>query len=304
MSEHITHLAICDDAARLASRHPHVHPTFVDRLTNNRDAARLGAVTRSADRWTVALIVWAREQMARPAEAREPNAAEKLAIALGALTHRAADRLMKPILDHAHQREGDEGFVEATVHCDVLSFREVYGAGEGPHAGPFACAILGAPVDEAGRAFEEYFGVLWRRQLVEMHTFAPDRSDVHGWLDKLLYARQDFPMEMARYARIAAEWDPVKVKRYLEDTHFYDRGDRLIQLARSIQRGEQVDATAVAEAVGGTTDASSRYARALAKALTYQVAASRLYEGTIDSDEARRRFEVGVPELALAFSLT
>jgi hypothetical protein len=300
MSEHITHLAICDDALRLAARHPGVEARFKEVTAAHHEASRLGAVTRSADRWAAHVVDWAREDAARPPGERDRDADQKLAFVLGSLTHRAADRLMKPLLDYAKQREGEEGFVEATVHCDVFCFKEIYGAGEGPLAGPFARAILDAPAGEAERRFEEYFHVLWRRQLVEMHTFAPDRDDVHGWLSRLFQAAQDFPMSMRRYARVAAEWEPAKVKRYLEDTHFYDRGDALIEAAREAQRAGDVAGEDVVAAAAGTDERSSRYARALAKSLDYLVAASALYGGAIDLAEGKRRLEVGVPELSLA----
>jgi hypothetical protein len=218
-------VAVCDDVARLASRHPEVHPYFDEVLRTHQDVARFGAGTQSADRWTAELISWARGEMAMPAADRDARVGQKLAFVLGALTHRAADRLMKPIIYYPEKTEGHEGFVEATIHCDIFIFKEIYGGGEGPDAGPYPKAILSGPAIEAQRQLEEYFRVLWRRAIVAMHTFSPDRSDMRGWLDRLLSTLQQFPMEMARYAKIAAEWDPAKVKRYLEDTHFYDRGD-------------------------------------------------------------------------------
>lgn len=302
MSENITHVAVCDDVTRLIAVHPEVNPTFNEVLRAHQDVSRFGAATRSADRWTTELITWAREQAARAPAESDPQWSAKLAFALGALTHRAADRLMKPILHFAETNEGPDGFVEATVHCDIFIFREVYGHGEGPHAEPYPAAILNESTTERQRRIEEYFHVLWRREIVAMHTFAPDRSDIHGWLNKLLYAMQDFPMELSRYARVAAEWDPAKVKRYLTDTHFYDRSDPVIQAARKIQHGEHVAGDAVVSAVAATADDSCRYARALAKAVSYVVAASRLYEGAITEDEAKTHLDVGIPELSLAFA--
>ncbi len=302
MSENITHVAVCDDVSRLASLHPEVHPYFIEVLREHQDVARFGAGTQSADRWTAQLIVWAREELAKPPADRDARVGQKLAFALGALTHRAADRLMKPIIYYPEKTEGHEGFVEATIHCDIFIFKEVYGGGEGPHAGPYPKAILDAPATEAQRQLEEYFRVLWRRAIVAMHTFSPDRADVPGWLDKLLNTLQQFPMEMSRYARIAAEWDPAKVKRYLEDTHFYDRDDALIRCARDVQHGRPVSAAGVVDALAATTDESSRYARALAKGLGYVIAASQLFEGDISVEEAKTRFDVGVPELSLAYT--
>ncbi|HEV2123547.1 MAG TPA: hypothetical protein VGW38_12330, partial [Chloroflexota bacterium] len=240
MSENITHVAVCDDVIRLASIHPEVHPYFNQVLTQHLDVARFGAGTQSADKWTAELISWAREEYARPASERDPRLGEKLAFVLGALTHRAADRLMKPIIYYPEKTEGHEGFVEATTHCDIFVFNEVYGGGEGPNAEPYPRAILQGPTTEAQRQLEEYFRVIWRRAIIAMHTFSPDRMDMHSWMDKLLTTLQQFPMSMERYARIAAEWDPEKVRRYLIETHFYDRDDALIRCARGIQHARPV----------------------------------------------------------------
>ena len=202
----------------------------------------------------------------------------------------------------AEATEGHEGFVEATIHCDVFVFKEIYGGGSGPDAGPYPRAILDAPASEGQQQLEEYFRVLWRRAIVAMHTFSPDRADMQGWMDKLLDTLQQFPMEMARYARIAAEWDPVKVKRYLEDTHFYDRDDPLIRCARGIQRGAAAPPRTWSPPRRRRTSSSSRYARALSKGLSYVVVAGRLYAGEIDVATAKTRFDVGVPELTLAYT--
>jgi hypothetical protein len=302
VSENITHVAVCDDVVRLASVHPEMHPYLNQALSEHLDIARFGAGTQSADRWTAELISWARQEAARPPDDRDPRLGQKLAFVLGALTHRAADRLMKPIIYYPEKTEGHEGFVEATIHCDIFVFNEVYGGGEGEQAGPYPRAILRGPSNEAQRQLEEYLRVVWRRAIIAMHTFSPDRTDMQSWLNKLLDTLQQFPMSMERYARIAAEWDPAKVKRYLLDTHFYDRDDPLIRRARDIQRGRATTPAAVVEAVAATNEQSSRYARALAKGLGYVLAASRLFEGEIGADEAKTRFDVGVPELSLAYA--
>lgn len=301
MSENITHVAVCDDATRLASLHPGINSYLAAVMREHSNVARFGAGTRSADRWTADLITWAREENAKPADERGRSVDQKLAFVLGALTHRAADRLMKPILHYAEDREGPDAFWEATIHCDICAFREVYASGEGPHAGPFTNTILNDPSTGFERQVEEYFRVLWQRAIVGMHTFSPDTSDMQAWLDKFLAALQDFPADLSRYARIAAEWDPAKVKRYLEDTRFYEREDRLIRAARGTQRGEQVEPDQVVAALAATGENSSRYARALAKAMTYLLAASDLYDGKIGPGEAKTRFDVGVPELSLKF---
>lgn len=296
MSEHITHLAICDDVFRLAALHPGIHGTFKELMTSERVAAHMGAVTRSADLWSAELIDWSRGQLPLPKAERDAHAVGKLAFVLGALTHRSADRHMKPIIrcwdDPAERRE-------ATIHMDIFTFREVYGAGRGPHAGPFGGGELEVAATPAEERFEEYYRVVMRRALIAMHTFAPDRENVQAWLTAFFDRLQTFPLDLRQHARIAAEWDPDKVRRYLVEKRFYGREDPLISAARRLQHGDTATSDEVLQAVESTTKANSRYARALRRALEYLLSATQLFGGQISLEEAKKAFDVGVPELAM-----
>ena len=349
MSENVTHVAVCDDVVRLASRHPGVPPEFNQALSLHLDIARLGAATRSADRWSAELIAWARDNWDPQATALPPvnsppglgngkarsgeatreawegkksasDPVKKLAFVLGALTHRAADRLMKPILHHATEQHGPGASKDATIHCDAFVFHEIYASGEGGNepavngsalptalVNPYQREVFRAPTsgaqqDALRRQIEAYFRVAWQRALISMHTFSPQRDDVHGWLDRLLATLQDYYIDLDHYERVITNPDPAKFKAYLEDTRFYDRTDPLIVAARGVQRGQDVPPAGVEAAFAATTDQSSRYARALHKGLGYVLAGGRLWRREIDEAEAKRGFDVGVAELSLAFT--
>jgi hypothetical protein len=297
VSEHITHLGVCDDTMRLAGSHPHVHPAFLDVVQSHMDIVRVGAVTRGADKWTVEMIVWARKHLGLPPEERDPQIRAKLAFVLGALSHRAADRMMKPIIRCWKDVEGASAR-EATIYQDICTFRQVYGGGSGDYPGPFTRQLLQEPLDEGEAQLEAYFRVIWRRALIGMHTISPDNENFNEWLTRLLDFMQDFPISLRQYARVAAEWHPAKVKQYLQDKNFYQVDDRLIHLARRAQYGSRVTSDEIVAAVEQTDRGSSRYARALAKALHYLIAASELFDERIDEATARERLEIGVPELA------
>ncbi len=309
MSDHIAHLGICDDTFRLALVHPRIHPTFKELMTAHRDVAHLGSVTRSADMWSADVIDWARRQLqdgnaaGEAAKEADPLARQKLAFVLGSLTHRAADRLTKPITrcwgsgDDLGEAGGDAN--ESKILQDIFIFREVYGSGTGQLADPFTEATLKPTVSEGQAALEGTFRVLLRRALIAMHTLRPDWDDIHNWLTALLKGLQTFPKSLDQYARLAAEWDQAKVKKYLIDKNFYRREDPAILAARHIQHGSTVTAEQVLEALGATDRTHSRYARALAKATDYLLAAGELFDGRIDVEQAKERFDVGVPELSL-----
>ena len=62
-----------------------------------------------------------------------------------------------------------------------------------------------------------------------MHTFIPDRDDIEGWFEKLYEKHQEQIIQMERYAEAIMEPDPVKVKRFIEEPHFYSDEDPVIQ---------------------------------------------------------------------------
>ena len=296
MSDHIAHLAICDDVFRLAAFHPALPATFIDLMDSERDICHMGCVTRSADKWSAELIVAASDVLER-STATDPNAARKLSFVLGALTHRSADRHMKPITrcwkDPAIANE-------SKIYQDLFAFREVYHGGTTAAAAPFHWIQLLNPTSDADEQFESYYRVLLRRALIAMHTLNPDKGNIDNWLDRFFDGLQTFPKSLRQYASINAEWDPAKVKRYLHDKHFYDRDDALIQLARGIQHNtHSPSADELHAAVTATSDASSRWARTLKVALDYLTAAAELFTGTIDLNTAKARLDIGVPELAL-----
>jgi hypothetical protein len=174
-------------------------------MARHRDIAHMGSVTRSADNWSVELVVWARGQMPgespmqAPGDA-DPLAGEKLAFVLGALTHRAADRLTKPITS-CWGRGEDSGQPiseanESKIMQDIFVWKEVYGSGEGPQADPFTSQVLRVPQTEAQAKAEEYFRVLLRRALIAMHTIAPDRDNIQPWLSAFLQHLQTFPKSL------------------------------------------------------------------------------------------------------------
>ena len=309
MSDHIAHLGICDDSFRLASALPGLEPVFKEVMQSHRDAAHTGSITRYADKWTVPIIRFAGDQMQKPEADRDPRVREKLAFTLGSLTHRAADRLTKPITkcwpgkDQTGHTEGQPNANESKIMQDLLVFREVYDRGRsGDGASLFSPTIFQLP--DSADAQEKVFQLLLRRSLIAMHTFNPDAANIHDWLDAVLKGVQQFPKSLKQYAELDRDWDPAKVKLYLTDKHFYDADEPLTQMARQLQQGrgsvtpEQVDEAHRASDANGDTH-RSRYERTLAKALDYLRAADDWYHQRIDEAEATRRFDIGVPELSL-----
>lgn len=303
MSDHIAHIGICDDTFRLARLHPQVHRHFKALFDSQREDAHLGCITRYADKWTADVVAWAAGEHAKTASERDANVDRKLAFVLGSLTHRAADRLTKPITN-CWKGEPDSGAYgsaanESKIMQDIFVWREVFGQGQGELAWAFTPDVLGLLPTKAGQDAEAMFRLLLRRAMISMHTINPDAGHIHPWLDALFKGLQTFPKSLEQYGRLAAEWPADKVRKYLTDKRFYQHEDPIIQLARAMQRDQTVTPDAVVSAVASTGKAQSRYGRALAKAIEYLIAATELFDGRVGIEEAKTRFDVGVPELSI-----
>jgi len=307
MSDHIAHIAICDDTFRLAAPLPDIHPWFKRLMAEHRDEAHLGSVTRYADKWSIDMLRWAHEQLALDEAQRDRFLAPKTAFILGSLTHRAADRLTKPITHiwAGHRQStldiGDAN--ESKIMQDLCVLREVFGHGAGEHAAQFPKPLFHAFEHEDGQRFEQAFRALLTRALIGMHTIRPDGENIQPWFDALFEQRQTYPKLISLYNQLDAAWDPAKVKMYLTDMHFYDREDELIKLARAAQHGTAITAGQVEDAHAATPydqSGPSRYARALSRAIDYLRCATQIVEGRLDDEQARAAFDIGIPDMTLA----
>ena len=318
MSDHIAHIAICDDTFRLCELDPAIHERFKELMQTHREAAHMGSITRWADNWSADVVAAAREEL--EGEKQEgSHTRERLAFVLGALTHRSADRHTKPITRPFGGRDGklpadsEYSSHEAKIYQDVFVFKEVYAGGDAapapeasgglpldlPRGGPLG-HLLDLPADAGTAAFEEHVRVLLRRALISMHTIRPEeQEDIDAWFDRFFDSLQTFPKSIEEYARIFHDWPEHKVKKYLTDNNYYDRKDPIIVLTRRLARGEGGTGDDLAAAMDATSDDSSRYARSLKGAIGYLRAASELYAARIGIDDAKGLLHIGLPELAL-----
>jgi len=282
VSENITHTAVTDDCARLAIYSSTICAPFKDVLSQHLDIARLGGITRSGGKFVVSLLGRYREAWS----GSEPDVllAQKVAFVLGWLCHRAADLQMKPIF---HAVDGDcvESPTDCSVYHDVFLFRTVYASGQGEPYVPGILSLNAGGLEDALRS-------LWQRALVGMHTFIPDQDDIEGWLARLFKTRQQFYVDIKRYAEAFANPDPDKVRRFLDEVNFYRDQDPLIRLARSIQAGTpeiEIDLPLALSAAA----TQSQYAQALRRGYRYLEAASDYFEEQIDEATLADAFERG-----------
>lgn len=300
MSEHIAHVAIFEDSARLALHSGRLCPAFRTSLEQHWDFARFGSTSRSGDRHSIAVIKYCRERW--PSRKEGDYLPEKLAFLMGWRCHQAGDRRFKPVyreLDPEHySRPGaDSEFGEPSdvrVLHDVVVYREVYGSGRWP---PFPPGLLddrmsglaGAQALDFETTFDALGGV-WQRTLQQLHpaTFAGGFEQAAAQAPKRF---QRYYVDVQRYSEMFSNPDPDEMRRYIVETNFYDGSDGLIALARALQRKEKLPSVSF-DAAYEQAPKQSQYAQALRMGVRYLMAASDFFEEKISEDETRRLFDL------------
>lgn len=308
MSEHITHVAVLEDCARLALHSPDISDAIKIALRKELPFAALASTARSGDRYTIPLLRDCRDKW----ETRRPGGfvEEKLAFVLGWRCHNAADRHFKPIyrlVEPEHYEgaagDGDIDMAEPSdvrIYHDIVVFREVYGGGRhgGFHPSLVDYRLESHPaagtVDSA--ATEDVFGGLWQRSLLALHAFSLTEKDPDAWAEKALAAYQPYTVDLRRYAQGYYSPDPESMRRFITNNNFYDRTDPLIALARSLQRGAADPSIDMQTALRAAAT-QSQYAQTILKGYNYLAAASDYFLHRIEEPELRLRFDLDKPHI-------
>jgi len=296
LSDLLTHWAVFEDCRRLAQFDARIDPLFARLIHDEREFARLGALTRGGNRWVPEILTKARSVWAEGEGTAESG--RKIAFALGGITHYAADITLKPLMSEVAQAdwnashsvmqghapvEGEHqnptSIREVSAYYDIKVFREVYLSGQEE---PFNAFLTAANVTEPGQALEEFIRSLFQRALLSCHTLDPDRDDIEGWLDRLFGRVQPLYIDIDLYVRVAAAPDAVKMQRYRVETEFYVASDPVIAAARAIQRGTPPAQAQIDAALALAGDANrGGYGRSVALGIRRLREASAFWRGEV-----------------------
>lgn len=295
MSEHITHIAIYEDSARLLAISPTITEAFKISVERHPDIALMASASRGNHLYAVPFLERDRERWATRREG--DGTEERIAAAIGWISHRGADLHTKPlgdILESELEAQPDLYFSthESDVYQDAVTFREVYGGGEYPATSPYAVMPPGmmehgmashpasAAVDV--EAIEPVFAASIQQAMIELHTFSSGPADdLDAWMEKYMERRQYYTEELGMYLDAFERPDPRKMARYIDGINWYDRDDELIRLVRSIHLGRRDTSIELAAAVDAA-ESQSQYAQALAKSYRFLQAASDFFDGTLE----------------------
>jgi hypothetical protein len=293
MSDLLTHWAIFEDLRRLSQHDPAIDPLFSSILQEEREFARLGAISRGGSVFVPHILQRARQEWDTAPD--RTLLRRKLAYALGGVTHFPTDHVFKPLMselvqadwnDTHYQMQGrgnlkadahtnEDAIHEISAYYDVYVFRQVYLSGAEE---PFNRFLLAENNTDPGRALGEFVYALFQRALLASHTFDPDKKNLDAWLDNLIAKVQPLYIEIDTYTRVFNSPDPAKMAQYQVETAFYDAGDPAIRVARAVQHDQVISLAELESALAPGANRSG-YGRTLELGMGSLRVASAFWRG-------------------------
>lgn len=293
MSDLLTHWAVFEDLRRIAQVDPEIDPLLASILQEEREYARLGAISRGGSKFVPRILKAARQSWDSaddPALLRR-----KIAYALGGVTHFPTDHVLKPLMSELAQadwssthtmvqgRDAAEDILknlttlqEISVYYDVHVFRQVYLAGQEE---PFSRFLMVDPsLTAPGQALAQFINTLFQRALLSSHTLDPDFDDFDAWLENLIEKVQPLYLDVQLYAQVFDRPDPLKMERYQVESAFYLKTDPLIRVSHSLLRAEAVKPAELNAALAEGANQCG-YARTLALGAHAMRGASAFWRG-------------------------
>jgi len=297
LSEHIVHTAILEDCFSLATFSDEIIPDFRDLMTRYRDFGRLGCITVSGDRFTFRLL----EECKTVWKGRKPEdkIEQKLAFVLGWVSHRAADRQMKPIwtepkaLGKGTDADPRLSPTDCSVYHEGFTFREYYSGNNNFRYALFQDELEKLGISEKVKINEVFSLVqpLILKNLFELQTLEKESENIHDWFEKIALRMQHFYVDINRYVRSAMTPDPEKLNEYVNDINFFDREDLIVKTVIKVRNGGTIGSDEIKRANG--EEPKSHYGKALKMAYNYVKAASDYYSSDMSIDELKERLDIG-----------
>ncbi|MFW6270543.1 MAG: hypothetical protein ACOC4G_10740 [Bacillota bacterium] len=295
MSEHIVHTSILKDSFLLIKNSQEISSKFKEIANDYEDFALLGSITRGGDNFTVDLLNAFQKRWQDGAD--DELLPAKLAFVLGWLSHRAADRQMKPIW-RGSDFPTDQSPTECSIYMEAFMFREYYSDDLKLNR-----AILSEELEnnclldnpEQVEKVVNLFRAIIKRVLIEMHTFIPPyQGDIEEFLERLFSAQQEFKEDVIeRMASAIVNPDPEKTKKYITDINFFDHQDGIIEVAQKLRQGEDVANSEFENKINEKP--KSHYGKALAMSYSYILKADQFFKKRINLEELKEGLDINKP---------
>ena len=295
MSEYIVHTALMQDCFNLLLKTSWLCPDFQYAIKKERAFGEAASTTKSGDVYTWRIM---EDLRLRWTEQNACELASLLAFVLGWVSHRAADRQMKPVFRAAVDPETKKSVGnDCTLYNEAEILRTYYlDQSDNPYKDTFD--LLNNTFSFSGVdliSMQKLFHGMLQMAFMRMHTIKPaldyDIAGIKKWIGKIYDLLQEFKINLELEATILVNPDPEKYKKYILDTNFFNHNDPLIHAAKAIRKKENISEKEVECAIDAPQ--TSDYAIALQTALRYVRACNDYFSYALTLDELKKQLNIG-----------
>lgn len=296
MSEHIVHTAVLEDSFAICSGLHAISADFKEVIRKHARFAQLGCITVAGDQFSTRLLSEYRDKW----DIQNEMLAAKLAFVLGWVSHRACDRIMKPIWVEPPMKIGSDvdptlSPSECSVYHEGFIYTKYYKGTD-----TFRYAIFPEQMDElAGIQIMDrericnFTEQAFAANYMAIQTLPEDGAD-QEWFENICMRTQKFYVDMNRYRRSAQDPDPGRTEKFISGIHWFDESDGIVRLANDLRWDrppftDDYDSVLKEEPI-------SYYGKALRLSIGYIIAADEfLMHRDISLEELKDRLDIGKP---------
>lgn len=291
MSEHITHVAVYDDTVRLMKHKDRFTQAFIESTSKEFESGWVASGSNGNHIWAVPILEQYRAKY--KAGDRSSDTLRKISAAIGWITHRAADLVVKPVLRSVgYENHPVYNEQEQSAYHDIVIFKKVFKDGryspnlyEPLSPATFEPLMQSHPqskfynTDELETAVSHFY----LNELLKQHSFIADTNNFDQWFDLFMDSKQKFSEDLDMYINANTQPNKTKFGKYVTNYQYYTDNDQIIRLVRSIQDGKPDTSIRLEVAIDAAKN-QSMYARILANSYTMLCYASDFFDGAADKD--------------------
>ncbi len=289
------HSAVLRDSFRLVRQLPDTSERLQRIIEQYLPFASLGCITVSGDRFSFHLL----EKYRGENYQKDPYVDAKIAFVLGWVSHRACDRVMKPIWREAPFR-GRGTDVDPSIspyECSIYHEAEAYKLFFHDEM-DYKYALFSDRMQEFADKLDLKQETAYRMvqcayamNLMNIQTILCDLP-AQEWFEEICMRMQKFYVDINRYTRAIETPDPRQYADYVNDICWYNPDDRIIVAAQELRKNGQVNPVFIQEAL--QLQAISYYGRALVLSVRYILSADRyLMDELLDIRWLKHKLDIG-----------
>lgn len=293
MSEHIVHTVILNDSLRLIHALDQVSDSLKQILRDYEYFALRGCTTVSGDSFSYRLL----DHIKGLAELKEKDRAI-LAFTLGWVSHRACDRVMKPIWKEAPFKgrgtdvDPNVSPFECSIYHEAEAFRRYLANGTLYPLALFPDKLNEEVSDGFDQSTaEELVEGAFAANMMQIQTIPDDMADQQRF-EEICMRVQKFYVGLHRYRRAIAKPDAANQYEFVQKINWYHEEDPIIRAANQLRSGIKLSSKQVMDMVneGG----KSYFAKALTLSVQYILSAERyVHDEMLDITWLREQLDIG-----------